>query len=280
MAREYRVITALGPDAGPRARDLSGCARTPRSTGSPSTSWSSSTGTSSATPRRPSATSTTRRGVGPASRWPTPWPPCTPSTSTPSGSGTSPSATGTSSASCAGGTSSSATRRSRDSTPPPIVGAVHDRLAAAVPPQVGTSIVHGDYRLDNTVLGPDGAVRAVLDWEICTLGDPLADVGLLMVYWTDPGDEAALLGVSPRRRCRASPTAPRCGPATRRRRDAISNTSTSTSPSATGSWPASSRASTPATSVAPRRETGPASTTSATAWSGWRRWRSSALDAS
>ena len=67
------------------------------------------------------------------------------------------------------------------------IGAVHDRLAAHVPPQLGTSIVHGDYRLDNTVLGPDGSVRAVLDWEICTLGDPLADVGLLMVYWTDPG---------------------------------------------------------------------------------------------
>ena len=47
------------------------------------------------------------------------------------------------------------------------------------------------------MLGPDGVVRAVLDWEICTLGDPLADVGLLMVYWTDPGDEAALIGVSP-----------------------------------------------------------------------------------
>jgi len=78
-----------------------------------------------------------------------------------------------------------------------VVGAVHDRLAAEIPPQKGTSIVHGDYRLDNTVLGPDGAVRAVLDWEICTLGDPLADVGLLMVYWTDPGDEAALLGVTP-----------------------------------------------------------------------------------
>jgi aminoglycoside phosphotransferase (APT) family kinase protein len=78
-----------------------------------------------------------------------------------------------------------------------IVGAVHDRLAADIPPQVGSTIVHGDYRLDNTVLGPDGSVRAVLDWEICTLGDPLADVGLLMVYWTDPGDEAAILGVSP-----------------------------------------------------------------------------------
>ena len=78
-----------------------------------------------------------------------------------------------------------------------VVGAVHDRLSAQIPVQMGASIVHGDYRLDNTVLGPDGAVRAVLDWEICTLGDPLADVGLLMVYWTDPGDEAALLGVTP-----------------------------------------------------------------------------------
>ena len=78
-----------------------------------------------------------------------------------------------------------------------IIGVVHDRLAADIPPQVGTAIVHGDYRLDNTVLGPDGAVRAVLDWEICTLGDPLADLGLLMVYWTEAGDEAALLGVTP-----------------------------------------------------------------------------------
>jgi aminoglycoside phosphotransferase (APT) family kinase protein len=78
-----------------------------------------------------------------------------------------------------------------------IISAVHDRLAADVPEQGGTAIVHGDYRLDNTVLGADGCVRAVLDWEICTLGDPLADLGLLMVYWTEAGDEAALLGVTP-----------------------------------------------------------------------------------
>lgn len=77
------------------------------------------------------------------------------------------------------------------------VSEVHDRLASNVPPQRSTSIVHGDYRLDNAVLGDDGTVRAVLDWEICTLGDPLADVGLLMVYWTEPGDEAALVGVTP-----------------------------------------------------------------------------------
>ena len=85
----------------------------------------------------------------------------------------------------------------RTSTRPTIVAACTTCWPHEIPPQVGTSIVHGDYRLDNTVLGPDGAVRAVLDWEICTLGDPLADLGLLMVYWTEPGDEAALLGVSP-----------------------------------------------------------------------------------
>jgi len=70
----------------------------------------------------------------------------------------------------------------------PIFAEVHARLAADIPPQVGTAIVHGDFRLENTVLAPDGSLRAVLDWELCTLGDPLADLGLLMVYWPGPGD--------------------------------------------------------------------------------------------
>jgi aminoglycoside phosphotransferase (APT) family kinase protein len=64
------------------------------------------------------------------------------------------------------------------------------RLASSVPAQQGPgTIVHGDYRLDNLMLSPAGDVLAVLDWELCTLGDPLADVGLLMVYWFDPGDD-------------------------------------------------------------------------------------------
>jgi aminoglycoside phosphotransferase (APT) family kinase protein len=71
----------------------------------------------------------------------------------------------------------------------PDVDAVHDKLAAAIPEQGSASIVHGDYRLDNTIVDERGRVAAVLDWEICTLGDPLADVGLLMVYWTGPNDE-------------------------------------------------------------------------------------------
>jgi aminoglycoside phosphotransferase (APT) family kinase protein len=79
--------------------------------------------------------------------------------------------------------------------PVPLVHEVHDRLAATIPAQQGTAIVHGDYRLDNCLLGDDGEVVAVLDWEICTLGDPLADLGLLHVYWTEAGDgQAALLG--------------------------------------------------------------------------------------
>jgi aminoglycoside phosphotransferase (APT) family kinase protein len=78
-----------------------------------------------------------------------------------------------------------------------VVRAAHDRLAAAIPEQLGVSIVHGDYRLDNVVIGPDGHVRAVLDWEICTLGDPLADVGLLMVYWVEAGERAVIQGVTP-----------------------------------------------------------------------------------
>jgi aminoglycoside phosphotransferase (APT) family kinase protein len=70
----------------------------------------------------------------------------------------------------------------------PDVDVVHDALAAKMPEQGPAAIVHGDYRLDNCMVGRDGKVAAVLDWELCTLGDPLADVGLLMVYWNDPSD--------------------------------------------------------------------------------------------
>jgi aminoglycoside phosphotransferase (APT) family kinase protein len=73
----------------------------------------------------------------------------------------------------------------------PAVDHVHGALAALIPEQGPASIVHGDYRLDNCMITADGQVAAVLDWEICTLGDPLADLGLLMVYWTGPGDEAS-----------------------------------------------------------------------------------------
>ncbi len=68
----------------------------------------------------------------------------------------------------------------------PLIDEVHDRLAARIPEQGPATIVHGDYRLDNMILTPDaGGVAAVVDWELSTLGDPLADVGMLLVYWGD-----------------------------------------------------------------------------------------------
>ncbi len=76
----------------------------------------------------------------------------------------------------------------------PAIDAVHERLAARIPEQGPATIVHGDYRLDNMILTPQGEVAAVVDWELCTLGDPLADVGLLMVYWPEPGEETIALG--------------------------------------------------------------------------------------
>ena len=74
------------------------------------------------------------------------------------------------------------------------IDAVHERLAAQIPAQGPATIVHGDYRLDNMILTPAGEVAAVVDWELCTLGDPLADVGLLMVYWPERGEETIALG--------------------------------------------------------------------------------------
>ncbi|MGD0055669.1 MAG: phosphotransferase family protein [Acidimicrobiales bacterium] len=79
-----------------------------------------------------------------------------------------------------------------------LIETVGDQLAASIPHQQRVCVVHGDYRTDNTVLDEEGRVRAILDWEICTLGDPMADVGVLLDYWAEPSDEmVALLGTAP-----------------------------------------------------------------------------------
>ena len=70
----------------------------------------------------------------------------------------------------------------------PAVEEVEQGLRKLIPPQQGSAIVHGDYRLGNCLTDPvEGRINAVLDWELCTLGDPLADVGYLGVYWSDDG---------------------------------------------------------------------------------------------
>jgi aminoglycoside phosphotransferase (APT) family kinase protein len=65
------------------------------------------------------------------------------------------------------------------------------RLAAGLPPSAEGTLVHGDFRLDNMLvtLGPEPAIAAVVDWEMSTLGDPLADLGLTLMYWADPGEQ-------------------------------------------------------------------------------------------
>jgi aminoglycoside phosphotransferase (APT) family kinase protein len=61
-------------------------------------------------------------------------------------------------------------------------------LEASRPKQQRISIVHGDYRIDNVAIRRDGSVAAVLDWELCTLGDPLADLGVLLLNWVGPDE--------------------------------------------------------------------------------------------
>ncbi|HZD98194.1 MAG TPA: phosphotransferase family protein [Micromonosporaceae bacterium] len=77
-----------------------------------------------------------------------------------------------------------AASRSRDL---PGIGELQERLAADIPLSGAPAIVHGDYRLDNAIVDDHDRVAAVLDWEMATLGDPLADLGLLLVYWDGVG---------------------------------------------------------------------------------------------
>jgi aminoglycoside phosphotransferase (APT) family kinase protein len=75
-----------------------------------------------------------------------------------------------------------------------VIDEVHELLTkrAATLPESDVRIAHGDFRPGNLAVGPDGRVRAVFDWELATLGDPLADLGWLIASWGRPGDTAAV----------------------------------------------------------------------------------------
>jgi aminoglycoside phosphotransferase (APT) family kinase protein len=64
-------------------------------------------------------------------------------------------------------------------------------LSARIPPDCESTIAHGDFRLDNAVIAVSGepSVSAILDWELSTLGEPLGDLGLMLTYWHDLGDD-------------------------------------------------------------------------------------------
>jgi aminoglycoside phosphotransferase (APT) family kinase protein len=59
---------------------------------------------------------------------------------------------------------------------------LHAALGRELPHSPAPAVVHGDYRLDNVLIGEDDSIRAILDWEMSTLGDPLTDLGLLVMY--------------------------------------------------------------------------------------------------
>ncbi|HSH03802.1 MAG TPA: phosphotransferase family protein [Anaerolineae bacterium] len=75
----------------------------------------------------------------------------------------------------------------------PVMEEVYQWLKANVPETGQFSLVHNDYKLDNVMLDPadPGRVVAVFDWDMCTLGDPLSDLGALLTYWTEPADPPA-----------------------------------------------------------------------------------------
>lgn len=76
----------------------------------------------------------------------------------------------------------------------PLHAELHKRLTEAMPPEKERpALAHGDYRFDNCVLGEDFSVIAVLDWELCTTGNPVADFVWSLQYWGDPEDEMSFL---------------------------------------------------------------------------------------
>lgn len=88
----------------------------------------------------------------------------------------------------------------------PLIHELHARLTDRIPPErARPALAHGDYRFDNVVLADDFSMAAILDWELCTTGDPIADFAWSVQYWADPGEVFTWLPDAPT----TSPTFPR-----------------------------------------------------------------------
>jgi aminoglycoside phosphotransferase (APT) family kinase protein len=79
----------------------------------------------------------------------------------------------------------------------PLFNDLHQKLERSKPPQIGSGITHGDYRLDNCMIGHDNNVAAVLDWELCTLGDVLADLGGMLMWWGNKANLNSVMNDAP-----------------------------------------------------------------------------------
>jgi aminoglycoside phosphotransferase (APT) family kinase protein len=73
---------------------------------------------------------------------------------------------------------------------------VYEALLQEIPEQIGSGVVHGDYRLGNMLVDGTGRVQAILDWELGTLGDPLADLGYLLNNWAEVGEDVGAAGAA------------------------------------------------------------------------------------
>lgn len=79
----------------------------------------------------------------------------------------------------------------------PLFDEVYTWLTENLPAEQAATLIHNDYKLDNTMFDPNdpGKMVAIFDWDMCTLGDPLNDVGTVLAYWTEPDDPAFYKGL-------------------------------------------------------------------------------------
>ena len=184
MAREHRIVSALGPTAVPVAPTYGLC-EDEEVNGAPFYVMGFVDGVVLDHPDKSSRPQPWTPGAPRVTISSTCSPRCTPSTSTRSASAIWPAVTATSNASSSAGRSSGRRPRRASSRPSRrcSAGSWPECPSSTAPPSCTATTASGNCLVDPAT----GSIAAVLDWELCTLGDPLADVGYLCVYWTDRG---------------------------------------------------------------------------------------------